>query len=123
MYNIPTIGASGAIYGVLLAYGLYFPRRPIYVYMIFPIPAKYFVMIMGAFAFLSAASGGGGGVAHSAHLGGLVAGYLILTGGRIPLNPWAEVKYRYVKWKLDRTKRKFGVYTGGRRDDRDKWVH
>ena len=42
------IGASGAIYGLLLAYGLYFPDRPIYMYFVFPIPAKYFVMIMGA---------------------------------------------------------------------------
>src|SRR6185295_16811627 len=47
------IGASGAIYGLLLAYALYFPDRPIYMYLLFPIPAKYFVMIMGAIAFYS----------------------------------------------------------------------
>jgi len=123
MYVVPTIGASGAIYGLLLAYGLYFPTRPIYVYMVFPIPAKYFVMIMGAIAFLSSASGGGGGVAHTAHLGGLVAGYLILTGGRMRLNPWADVKYRYLKWKLDKVKRRFGVHAGGRRDDWDQRIH
>lgn len=123
MYVIPTIGASGAIYGLLLAFGLYFPNRPIYIYLIFPIPAKYFVMIMGAIAFLSSAGGGGGGVAHTAHLGGLVAGYLILTGGRLRFSPWAEVKYRYLKWRLDRAKRKFGVYSGGRRDDPDRWIH
>ena len=45
------IGASGAIYGLLLAYGMYFPDRPIYMFIVFPIPAKYFVMIMGAIAF------------------------------------------------------------------------
>src|SRR6187549_2589050 len=44
------VGASGAIYGLLLAYALYFPDRPIYMYLVFPIPAKYFVMIMGALA-------------------------------------------------------------------------
>ena len=47
------IGASGAIYGLLLAYALYYPDRPIYMYLVFPIPAKYFVIIIGAIAFYS----------------------------------------------------------------------
>src|SRR3989442_9411198 len=47
------IGASGAIYGLLLAYALYYPDRPIYMYLVFPIPAKYFVLIMGAIALYS----------------------------------------------------------------------
>src|SRR5690606_12189968 len=50
---IPTIGASGAVYGILLAYGILFPDRIIYLYMILPIKAKYFVMIIGAITFLS----------------------------------------------------------------------
>src|SRR5262245_9510205 len=50
------IGASGAIYGLLLAYALYFPDRPIYMYFVFPIPAKIFVAIMGAIAFFSSLS-------------------------------------------------------------------
>src|SRR3954451_9399533 len=41
------IGASGAVYGLLLAYAMYYPDRPIYMYLVFPIPAKYFVAIMG----------------------------------------------------------------------------
>ena len=49
LYYSLTIGASGAIYGILLAYALYFPNRPILLYFIFPIPAKYFVAIMGAY--------------------------------------------------------------------------
>ena len=53
MYAIPTIGASGAIYGVLLAFALHYPDRPIYMYLLFPVPAKYFVMIIGAFVFMS----------------------------------------------------------------------
>jgi len=51
VYYSNVIGASGAIYGLLLAYGLYFPDRPIYMYLVFPIPARYFVLIMGAIAF------------------------------------------------------------------------
>ena len=125
IYAAATIGASGAIYGLLLAYALYFPNRPVYMYLVFPIPSKYFVMIIGGIAFLSSISNAGGAVAHSAHLGGLVAGYIILSRGRIPirLNPWTEVKYRYLRWRLERAKRRFGVYPGGRRDDWDRRIH
>ncbi len=114
------VGASGAIYGLLLAYGLYFPDRPIYMYFVFPIPAKYFVMIMGALAFYSSVSDSGG-VAHATHLGGLLIGYLYLKSGSI--HPWSEVKYRYLKWKINRVRKKFDVYQGGRADDWDRRVH
>jgi membrane associated rhomboid family serine protease len=107
-----TIGASGAIYGILLAYALYYPNRPIYMYMVFPIPAKYFVMIMGGISLFSAMGTSGGGVAHITHLGGLIAGYLYLKGGRLHLI--SEIQYRYLKWKINRTRRKFDVYSGGR---------
>lgn len=120
-YVIPTVGASGAIYGLLLAYGLYFPNRPIYMYLVFPIPAKYFVMILGAIAFMAAAEGAGSGVAHWAHVGGLVAGYLYLKRGR--LNVMSEIKYRYLKWRINRMRRRFDVYSGGRADDIDRRVH
>jgi membrane associated rhomboid family serine protease len=115
MYYSVMIGASGAVYGVLLAYGLSFPHRPIYMYFIFPVPAKYFVMIMGAIAFLSSIGSGGGGVAHTAHLGGLVVGYLYLKGLRG--RPLDEIKYRWLRWRMNRARNKFGVYSGGRDDD------
>jgi len=121
IYTSLTIGASGAVYGILLAYALYFPNRPIYMYMVFPIPAKYFVMIMGAISLLSSMGGPGGGIAHSTHLGGLLAGYLYLKGGRIHL--LSEIKYRYLKWRINRMRRKFDVYSGGRADDVDRRVH
>jgi membrane associated rhomboid family serine protease len=118
IYYSVTVGASGAIYGLLLGYGMYFPNRPIYLYFIFPIPAKYFVMIVGAIAFVSAMSGPGGGVAHSAHLGGLVVGYLYLKGLRA--RPLDELKYRWLRWKMGRARSKFDVYSGGRSSD-DQW--
>ncbi len=114
------IGASGAIYGLLLAYALYFPDRPIYMYFVFPIPAKIFVAIMGAIAFLSSL-GETGGVANATHLGGLLVGYLFLKGARF--HPMSELKYRYLKWKINRVRKKFDVYSGGRADDYDRRVH
>jgi membrane associated rhomboid family serine protease len=114
------IGASGAIYGLLLAYAMYFPERPIFLYFIFPIPAKYFVLIIGAIAFYSSL-GVGGGVANATHLGGLLVGYLFLKSGRI--HPLSELKYRYLKWKINRVRKKFDVYSGGRADDWDRRVH
>ena len=120
MFYTVTIGASGAIYGLLLAYGLTFPNRPIYIYFIFAIPAKYFVMIMGAIAVLSSMGGGGSRIAHITHLGGLVAGFIMLRGRQ--LSPANEVRYRYLRWKMDRARKKFGVYSGGK-NDWDKHVH
>ena len=114
------IGASGAIYGLLLAYALYFPDRPIYMYFVFPIPAKIFVAIIGAIAFFSSLSDAGG-VANATHLGGLLVGYLYLKGAR--MHPLSELKYRYLKWKINRVRKKFDVYSGGRADDWDRHVH
>jgi membrane associated rhomboid family serine protease len=119
LFYTVTIGASGAIYGLLLAYGLTFPNRPIYIYFIFAIPAKYFVMIMGAIAVLSS-MGSGSRIAHITHLGGLVAGFIMLRGRR--LSPANEVRYRYMRWKMDRARKKFGVYSGGK-NDWDKHIH
>ena len=122
LYYSLTIGASGAVYGILLAYARYFPHRPILLYFVFPSPAKYFVMIIGAISLLSAMSGPGGGIAHATHLGGLLAGYLYLKSG-VRTHLIAEIKYRYLKWRINRMRRRFDVYSGGRADDVDRRVH
>jgi membrane associated rhomboid family serine protease len=114
------IGASGAIYGLLLAYAMYFPDRQVYMYFVFPIPVKIFVAIMGAIALFSSLNEAGG-VANATHLGGLLVAYLFLRGARI--HPLSEMKYRYLKWKINRVRRKFDVYSGGRADDWDRRVH
>ncbi len=116
-YRATTIGASGALYGLLVAFAIYFPDRPLLMFFLFPIPAKYFVMIVGAMAFLSTPNQG---VSETAHLGGLVIGYLYLRAGRGGLS--AELKYRYLKWRMNRLRRKFDVYSGGR-SDWDRHVH
>ena len=114
IYVTPTIGASGAIYGLLLAYAIFFPNRIIY-YFIFPIPVRIYVLIAGLLVLYESSRGGGGGVAHFAHLGGLIFGYLYLSIGRG--GPWAEIKYRYVKWRMNRLRKRFDVHQGGRRWD------
>ncbi len=122
LYRSDIIGASGAIYGLLLAYGMYFPERQIYMYFVFPIPARVFVLIMGAIAFFSSISESGG-VANATHLCGLLVAYVYLKGARLKLNPWAEVKYRYIKWKINRVRKKFDVYSGGKNDEWNRRVH
>ena len=120
LYASFTIGASGAVYGILLAYALYFPHRQLAFMMLFPIAVKYYVMIVGAIALLMS-TGAGDGVAHTTHLGGLIAGYLYLKGGRLHL--LSEIQYRYLKWRINRSRRRFDVYNGGRADDVNRRVH
>jgi membrane associated rhomboid family serine protease len=117
-----TIGASGAIYGLLMAFGMLYPDRQILFSFLFPIPAKYFVLILGAIAFLSTFSSAGGGVSHVAHLGGMLFGYLYLRSlkGRrraaAKPSPLVSLQDRYRQWKMDRAKRKFEVYLRKHRD-------
>jgi membrane associated rhomboid family serine protease len=121
VYYSVTIGASGAIYGILLAYAMHYPDRPIYMYLLFPIRAKYFVIIIGGISLLSAMGDARGGVAHMAHLGGLVWGYLYLKGGSGGIA--GEIKYRYLRWKMNRLRRKFDVYSGSGRNDWNRRIH
>ena len=113
------VGASGAIFGLLLAYAMYFPERPILL-IVFWVPAKWCVAILGAIALFSSLSDAGG-TANATHLGGLIVGYLLLKGPR--MHPVSEVKYRYLKWKINRVRKKFDVYSGGRANDYDRRVH
>lgn len=75
----PTLGASGGVFGLLLAFALYFPRRT--VMLIFPpvpLPAWLFVTLYGALELFLGVTGTQAGVAHFAHLGGMLGGYLML---------------------------------------------
>ncbi|MDX1577566.1 MAG: rhomboid family intramembrane serine protease [Gemmatimonadota bacterium] len=79
------VGASGACFGLLLAFALNWPDAKIYLYFLFPVPAKWFVAIFGLFTLWAtlqvSLGGGGGGVAHWAHLGGLATGWVYLKYG------------------------------------------
>ena len=79
-FNI--IGASGSVFGLLLAFGMMYPNAEIYVYFLLPIKAKWFVVIYGALELLYGVLGSADGVAHFAHLGGMLFGFLLIMAWR-----------------------------------------
>jgi len=113
-----TIGASGAIYGILAAYGILFPDR-IIIFIIFPILAKWFVIGLGVMVFVSSLSASGSGIANVAHLGGMLCGLVYLRGGRLLPN----LRLTYQRWQRNRLRRKFDVYYNEkhRDDDQQRW--
>lgn len=79
LINTSTIGASGSVFGILLAFGMMFPNTLIYVYFAIPIKAKWFVIIYGAIELLSGVyNARGDNVAHFAHLGGMLFGFILI---------------------------------------------
>ena len=74
----PVIGASGAVYGVLLAYGLSYPNRMLYIWGIIPVKSLWLVIIMGTIAFFGLL-GNADGISHITHISGMVIGYFMLN--------------------------------------------
>ncbi len=107
-----TVGASGAIYGVLMAYGMWFPNREVWVFAIFPVKVRYLVVFLIALSFFQAVESSGDGIAHAAHLGGLIVGYLYLrwwgaSGLGIASMPGPrDLKRAYLRWRFRRLQRK-----------------
>lgn len=116
-----TIGAFGAIYGILLAYGVLYPDRTVLFFFLFPMKAKYFVMIIGGIVFLNSFQGGGN-VSHVAHLGGMVFGYIFLKVRMPRANLLGWAGERYQRWKRERARRRFQVYMRRHGGDRGPWV-
>jgi membrane associated rhomboid family serine protease len=116
-----TIGCSGAVFGLLLAYGMLFPNRPIFLWLIIPIKAKWFVVIMGLIELYASWSDTGAGVSHVSHLGGMLFGYLYLRGTHFPQR-W---QVRYQDWRRARLRRKFEVYMRKheKKDDAGNWIN
>jgi membrane associated rhomboid family serine protease len=101
-----TIGASGAVYGLLLAYGMLYPNRLVYLYLLFPIKVKWLVIFMGILAFLSSITGSQPGVANIAHLGGILVGLVFLKG-----RAWIQrLQMRERDRKREELKRQFEAY-------------
>lgn len=89
-----TVGASGAVYGILLAFGMMFPNTQMFVFPIpFPIKAKYFVIGYAVIELLSGLGSSGDGVAHFAHLGGMIFGFLLIMYWRKKQNNNGQFHY------------------------------
>jgi membrane associated rhomboid family serine protease len=86
----PTIGASGGLFGILLAFGLYFPQRTILlIFPPIPMPARVFVFVYAAIELYLGVTGTAQGIAHFAHLGGMLGGYLLIRYWRLrPPSRW-----------------------------------
>ena len=76
--QISMVGASGAVYGLLLAFGMLFPNSLIYLYFLIPIKAKWFVLIFGGLEVLYCVTASNDGIAHIAHLGGMIFGVILI---------------------------------------------
>ena len=120
--NVLIIGASGAIFGLLLAFGMLYPNRTILFMLLFPIQAKYFVMIIGGIAFLMSFQTGDG-VSHVTHLSGMLFGFLYLSARRRRFHLISYVTQEYQAYKLRQAKKKFKVYMRKRDKDEDRWVN
>lgn len=121
LWNASILGASGAVYGILIAFGYLFPRQQVLVFFVIPMEARFLVAMAGIFAFASSISGQQG-VAHVVHLGGFATGYLLLRwvgvagrGRRRSLGglraefggSWRDA---YRRWRMKRLRKKFEDY-------------
>jgi len=90
----PVIGASGAVYGLLLAYGLTYPNRLVYLYGIFPIKVKFMVIGMGVIAFFSSMTSTNSTVSHITHIAGMIVGLIYLQ---------SKINFKHLKlWLINR---------------------
>jgi membrane associated rhomboid family serine protease len=112
--GIPTIGASGAVFGILLGYAFYFPNQIVYFNFLFPIKAKYLVLIYAALTFWFSFAGTGGGVAHIAHLGGMVFGFVYLNFYAVKHLLMKQIR----KYKAARVRKRYRVIDGGKKVQR-----
>jgi membrane associated rhomboid family serine protease len=122
--DTPTIGASGAIFGVLLACAILFPDRQV---IMFPIPIKMsmrtVVIVMTALEFLGTFGVGGDNISHICHLGGMLVGYVYLRRGSFLYS----VRNSVTDWKYERNRRRFQVYMNKHKSEPpsrpDRWVN
>ena len=101
----PIVGASGAVYGVLLAYGLTYPNRTVYLYGIIPIKSLWFVIGIGVIAFMSSFDNISQ-ISHLTHLSGMVIGYLMLKRPVRFNDLWFTIRKRTLEYKIKHEEKK-----------------
>ncbi len=122
--DTPTIGASGAIFGILIANAILFPDRQIWLFPLpIMIPMRPFVAVMGAIEFFSTLRSGGDGVAHLCHLAGMLIGWLYIRRGSFLF----RVRNEMADWKYQRNRKRFEVYMKKSKNEPpsrpDHWVN
>ncbi len=122
--DIPTIGASGAIFGILIANAVLFPDRRIWLIPLpVTIPMRPYVAVMAAIEFFSTLGTGGDNVSHLCHLGGMLVGYIYLRRGSFLYN----VRNSVTDWRLQRNRKRFQVFMKKHKDEPpsrpDSWVN
>jgi len=122
--DIPTIGASGAIFGILIANAILFPDRQIWLFPLpIMIPMRPFVAVMAAIEFFSTIGSSGDNVAHLCHLGGMLIGWIYLRRGSFLY----RVRNEVADWQYQRNKKRFEVYMKKNRGEPpskpDHWVN
>jgi membrane associated rhomboid family serine protease len=111
---IPSVGASGAVYGILMAYAMWFPNRQVYVYFVLPIRVRYLIVFLILIEAVQAIESTGTGIAHAAHLGGMGFGYAYLRWNGVegfrPITSSTIAGWRrqYQRWKLRKRSRERG---------------
>lgn len=110
--DVPTIGASGAVYGLLLAYAMAFPNRVLLLYFFIPMKAKYLVILFGLVELFASITSFADGIAHIAHLGGMVFGALLLF-------IWTQMKRLHSK-KPDELFKEFTILRPKKPDNIDE---
>ena len=101
----PIVGASGAVYGVLLAYGLTYPNRTVYLYGIIPIKSLWFVIGIGVIAFMSSFDNVSQ-ISHLTHLSGMMIGYLMLKRPVRFNDLWFTIRKRTLEYKIKHEEKK-----------------
>jgi membrane associated rhomboid family serine protease len=122
--DIPTIGASGAIFGILIANAILFPDRRIWLFPLpIMIPMRPFVAVMAAIEFFGTLGTSGDGVSHFCHLGGMLIGWLYLRRGSFLF----RVRNEMADWKYQRNRKRFEVYMKKSKNEPpsnpDNWVN
>jgi membrane associated rhomboid family serine protease len=119
-WRTSTVGASGAIMGLLLAFGVLYPNQTILMEFLFPIKAKYFVMIYAAVELWASIAARNSGISNIAHLGGMAVGFIYLKA-RLPALGLPDIGGAYRRWKVLRAKKKFQTYM--RKRGNGPWVN
>lgn len=122
--DVPTIGASGAIFGILIANAILFPDRQIWLFPLpIMIPMRPFVAVMAAIEFFATLGASSDGVSHFCHLGGMLVGWLYLRRGSFLF----RVRNEMADWRYQRNRRKFEVYMKKNKETPpsrpDQWVN